>query len=113
MKFRTQFTEEPVYYENLSPRSLTIPDQALTIPQIIQRAQNGSLAMYHIEHPDTGDGDADLDDGIPVLDESVDTLDLMSMSAEAKKTIEKHKRRSRKQADTDPAPAPQALDSDA
>lgn len=46
MKFRTQYNSSPTLGEKNNGKSLTIPDKAFTIPQLLKMAANGiSLPM--------------------------------------------------------------------
>lgn len=93
--FRTQFTEEEAeFVEILSKEDFTIPDQALSITEIKQRALAGSLQGFGIYHPDQGLGEDDLDLDVVSLCDSPDSdlTDLMTARQDAQEAEQRVKR---------------------
>lgn len=87
MKFKTQFnsSEFPRQWEKGGGVSMTVPDQALTIPQIMERNRRGlsipQAKETHYTHSDDGEG---LVPGADMPDiRNLDLAEIQEMKAQA------------------------------
>lgn len=71
--------------KNLSP-SLTVPDQSLTIPQILDLYTRG-ISIDNLLHPSTGFDDPDWDDLDPTQEPAFDIVQAKIMLEETKAKI--------------------------
>lgn len=81
------YTDSPSDYENVDPRSKTIPDEAMSISEILQRFSQGVLSdvQYEGHYTDTDD----FDDHDPELLDLLDVKEFIEINSTEKGTPDK------------------------